>query len=75
MEDVCISGDKRKYGLQRYRFKFTSTPAKQAWRLVDDPDSLCAMFLKARYYPTGDLLNVESKNGSSFTWQNRYMER
>ena len=30
--------------------------AKQAWRLLDCPDSLCAHLLRAKYYPRGNLL-------------------
>ena len=43
--------------------------AKQAWRLVDDPESLCATILRAKYFPEGDLMNAVLKKGSSFTWQ------
>jgi hypothetical protein len=43
--------------------------AKQCWRLLSDPDSLCAQVLRAKYYPDGDLINAVLKKGSSFTWQ------
>ena len=43
--------------------------AKQIWRLVTNPDSLCAQILKAKYYPNGSILQAGPKNGSSFTWQ------
>ena len=43
--------------------------AKQAWRLVDNPESLCATILRAKYSPEGDLMNASLKLGSSFTWQ------
>ena len=39
--------------------------AKQVWRLLSDPDSLCARVLRARYYPDGKLLNARMKPGSS----------
>jgi hypothetical protein len=41
--------------------------AKQAWRLLCEPESLCAQVLRAKYYPSGDLLNAELKKGSSYT--------
>jgi hypothetical protein len=42
--------------------------ARQAWRLLQFPDTLCAQILKAKYYPNGVLLDtVFSGNGSS-TW-------
>ena len=40
--------------------------AKQAWRLLENPDSLCATILRAKYFPDGDLLNGKLKKGSSF---------
>ena len=42
---------------------------KQCWRLISDPDSLCASVLRAKYYPSGDILNCQLKKGSSYTWQ------
>jgi hypothetical protein len=43
--------------------------ARQAWRLIEHPNSLCAQLLKAKYYPNGHILDtVFSGNGSS-TWQ------
>jgi hypothetical protein len=42
--------------------------ARQAWRLIQFPDTLCAQILKAKYYPNGFLTDtVFSGNGSS-TW-------
>ena len=41
--------------------------AKQAWHLLDNPDSLCASILREKYYPDGDLLNAKIRKGSSFT--------
>ena len=43
--------------------------AKQVWRLIDEPESLCARVLRAKYYPSGDILKAGPKKGSSFTWQ------
>ena len=43
--------------------------AKQIWRLLLEPDSLCARVLRSKYYPDGRLLDAKLKKGSSFTWQ------
>jgi hypothetical protein len=42
--------------------------AKEAWRLITHPDSLCATILKAKYYPNEDLLSVNLEKEASFTW-------
>jgi hypothetical protein len=39
------------------------------WRLIDNPESLCARVLRAKYFPNGDILKAGPKAGSSFTWQ------
>lgn len=43
--------------------------SKQCWRLLTNPESLCARVLKAKYFPNGSLLQATLKNGASFTWQ------
>jgi hypothetical protein len=43
--------------------------AKQCWRLLNEPESLCAKVLRAKYYPDGDILNARLRNGASLTWQ------
>ena len=43
--------------------------AKQVWRLLAEPDSLCVRILQANYYPDGNLLKAKPKRGSSYTWQ------
>jgi hypothetical protein len=35
--------------------------AKQAWRLLDNPDSLCVTILRAKYFPDGDLMTASLK--------------
>jgi hypothetical protein len=43
--------------------------ARQGWRLLLDPDSLCAQVLKAKYYPDGNLLSAIEKPGISYSWR------
>jgi hypothetical protein len=42
--------------------------ARQAWRLIQFPDSLCARLLKARYYPSANLLDTVFIQNASTTW-------
>lgn len=43
--------------------------AKQAWRLIVYPESLCAKVLKAKYFPAGNLLYTVVAGKASQTWR------
>ena len=43
--------------------------ARQAWRLIYYPDSLCARLLKAKYYRQGKLTNTTFPSNASPTWK------
>lgn len=43
--------------------------AKQAWRLLERPESLCARVLKGRYYPAGYILTAACPRSASPTWR------
>jgi ribonuclease HI len=42
---------------------------KQGWRLMTNPESLCARVLKGRYYHDGQFLTSTRKKHSSHTWR------
>ncbi|KAM0848957.1 hypothetical protein ACQ4PT_054041 [Festuca glaucescens] len=42
--------------------------ARQAWRLINSPNTLCAQLLKAKYYPNGALLDTVFTGNGSSTW-------
>jgi hypothetical protein len=42
--------------------------ARQAWRLIQYPDTLCAQLLKAKYYPNGCLTDTVFTGNGSSTW-------
>lgn len=42
---------------------------KQGWRLLSNPNSLCAKLYKARYYPNGDVLNLKLGSNPSYAWR------
>lgn len=41
--------------------------ARQAWRLIHNPTSLCVQVLSALYYPNGSILQGSPKVGISYT--------
>ncbi|KAM0855878.1 hypothetical protein ACQ4PT_049496 [Festuca glaucescens] len=43
--------------------------AKQAWRLLTDPSSLCGRVLKARYHPDMSVLMATPTEGISYSWR------
>ena len=43
--------------------------ARQAWRLIQSPESLCVRLLRAKYWPTGDLFAAKEGPGISYTWR------
>lgn len=43
--------------------------AKQAWRMICNPNSLSAKILKGRYFHDCDFLLSEDKSGSSYLWK------
>jgi hypothetical protein len=43
--------------------------ARQAWRLLNNPEALCTRVLSAKYFPDGQILNAKPKRGMSYTWR------
>jgi hypothetical protein len=43
--------------------------ARQCWRFVQCPDSLCATVLKAKYFPHSSILEARAEPGMSYTWR------
>ena len=43
--------------------------AKQGWRLLKNPFSLCAQVLRGRYFPNSDFWNALAPRSASATWR------
>lgn len=43
--------------------------ARQVWRMIENPDSLCAVVLKAKYFPECSILDATEIRGMSYTWR------
>jgi hypothetical protein len=66
---LCIPKGKGGMGFRDLHCFNLAMLAKQIWRILEEPNSLCARVLRARYYPDGKLLEARQKSGSSYTWQ------
>jgi hypothetical protein len=55
-------------GFQDFRIFNQALLARQAWRLIQYPESLCARILKAKYYPRGELIDTVFPGDASQTW-------
>ena len=43
--------------------------SRQTWMIVQNPDTLCAKLLKARYFPDTHILEAIPKGGISYAWR------
>uniref|UniRef100_A0A8R7TWE4 Reverse transcriptase zinc-binding domain-containing protein n=1 Tax=Triticum urartu TaxID=4572 RepID=A0A8R7TWE4_TRIUA len=43
--------------------------ARQAWRMLQNPCSLCAQVMAAKYYPNQNLLQARPRDGISYSWR------
>jgi len=66
---LCLPKAKGGMGFRDFESFNLALLAKQVWRLLCEPDSLCARVLRAKYYPDGKFLQAKRKSGSSYTWQ------
>lgn len=64
---MCQTKDKGGLGFRDLHLFNLAMLARQAWRLVVAPESLCAQVLRARYFRHGNLLNVEEGPGISYS--------
>jgi len=63
------SKEGRGFGLRGYSCLQIAMLSKQAWRLWERPESLCAHILRAKYYSNGTVLDAKPKAAMSYTWR------
>jgi len=60
-ERLCSRKEKGGLGYRDLHLFNLAMLARQGWRLIMDPASLCAQVLRAKYYPNGDPLQAVEK--------------
>lgn len=56
-------------GFKDFRFFNQAMFARQAWRILSNPGSLCPQVLKARYFPEGHMEDMVFGSNASQRWQ------
>jgi hypothetical protein len=66
---LCNQEKKGGLGLKNLSAFNEALLAKQGWRLINQPNSLVAQVLKAKYYPKDQFLKARPKQQMSYTWR------
>jgi hypothetical protein len=56
-------------GLKDTKLMNQALLARQCWRIINKPESLCARLLKSIYFPRGNLLDTVFRQDASPSWQ------
>jgi hypothetical protein len=68
-DKMCKRNEQGGLGFRDYECFNQDFLAKQGWRLLTDPNSLCARVLKAKYFKDGDFLSASCPKRASYTWK------
>jgi ribonuclease HI len=67
--DIAIPKDAGGMGFRDFQLFNQAMLAKQGWRLMTKPDSLCAKVLRGKYYHGSDFLSATKKKNSLHVWR------
>ena len=68
-KQMCVSKSRGGMGFWNLQAFNLAMLAKQAKRILTNPNSLIARVLKARYFPTGDILSTSLGSSPSYSWR------
>ncbi|XP_055961043.1 uncharacterized protein LOC130015280 [Mercurialis annua] len=66
---ICQSKKDGGLGFRNLRAFNVAMLGKQAWKLIQEPNSLCATVLRAKYFSNTDFMQARLRPGSSFVWR------
>ncbi|OMO64624.1 reverse transcriptase [Corchorus capsularis] len=67
--DLCVSRMDGGLGFRDFEAFNLSLLAKQCWRLMTNPDSLCYRIMKAKYFWGSDFMRAKLGTNPSFIWR------
>lgn len=68
-EKMKLSNKEGGLGFWDLHFFNMAMLAKQGWHLIQEPNSLCAQVLRAKYFPARDVLAAEPVKEMSYVWR------
>ena len=66
---MCLPKAEGGMGFRDIKLFHIAMLGKQGWRLMVNPESLCARVLKGKYYHTSDFMSATKKKNASHTWR------
>lgn len=66
---LCLSKDKGGLGFKDFHHMNTTWLEKQAWRLMQEPNSYWATNLKSIYFPNSSFWEAKDRRGGSWVWK------
>jgi ribonuclease HI len=68
-EDIAVPKSEGGMGFRDMRLFNIAMLGKQGWRLLTNPDSLCARVLRGKYYHDKECMKATKKKNMSHTWR------